>query len=407
MNISSKLEIFSLYILYMMVLISPLVSIYAGLSIAVFFILVALTPTIIAFKNNSWSGVFDLPTYKISLLILMYSLFSVFWAIDRGESFSLLCRVFIMFIAFIALFDFLKRLDDIKKNRICFLLTLGFIIAIIAANVEIVTDGFVTKFFRSFEKKEHIFHLTDLNRGSSYLSLIFWPVFAYFLLSKRWLCAALIFTITFLTIFRLESQSSSLAIFLGSLSLLFVFNTGRVGITLIMILTCVCVFSVAFIANIMDPAEVYKIIPKISNSASEIRLYIWDFSASVAAKKPFLGWGFNASRAIAVDESQYVLNGRHPLPLHPHNNILQIWLELGIVGLCLYTAFILSIMNNLRKNFQVKENKLVICTAFGLLITCFSIGQTGYGIWQFWWLSSIMLSSCLMRANINFSKEEI
>jgi exopolysaccharide production protein ExoQ len=406
-NQKCKLEEISLYVIYVVAMISPLISIYAGLSLAVAFILVSIMPLIIAFKNNNLLGALDCVTYKIISILLICCLVSVLWAIDKEKSLKLACILAAMFLFYVALIDFIKNLDEVKKKRICLILTVGFVVAVIAANLEIFTDGMVTKFFRSFEKKEHIFKIVDLNRGSSFLSLIFWPVFAYLLLSRRWIWSVVIFTITFLTIFRLESQSSSLAIFLGSLSLLFVFISGRIGIALIMILTCIIVCSVIFLAQVMDPAKVYQIIPKIPNSASEIRLYIWDFTAGLAAKKPYLGWGLDSSRSINVDASQYVLNNRHPLPIHPHNNILQIWLELGVAGLFMYLALILSIMNDIRRNIQAKENKLAICIAFGLLVTCLSIGQTAYGIWQNWWISAMMLSSCFMYANIKYQNNTL
>ncbi|PPR28304.1 MAG: hypothetical protein CFH31_01112, partial [Alphaproteobacteria bacterium MarineAlpha9_Bin1] len=92
------------------------------------------------------------------------------------------------------------------------------------------------------------------------------------------------------------------------------------------------------------------------------RLLIWDFVAKEVKKNIILGKGIGTSRLIGQNhiliipqaEPDYLQNHiiRGAIPLHPHNNILQIWLELGAIGAILYTVlwiFILKFGNSLRK----------------------------------------------------------
>jgi O-antigen ligase len=58
------------------------------------------------------------------------------------------------------------------------------------------------------------------------------------------------------------------------------------------------------------------------------RLKIWAFSADRCMEKPWLGWGYESARQFGDN-----------IPAHPHNMALQAWLELGIFGLVLLSAF--------------------------------------------------------------------
>ena len=78
------------------------------------------------------------------------------------------------------------------------------------------------------------------------------------------------------------------------------------------------------------------------------------------------------------------------IPLHPHNSILQIWLELGFLGIILFYFFLFNIIN---KIYQIKKINHQHA-AFGLvsLFQIFLIGQFSYGFWQTWWISIIFIT---------------
>ena len=68
------------------------------------------------------------------------------------------------------------------------------------------------------------------------------------------------------------------------------------------------------------------------------RLHIWDFVTGKIYEKPLLGWGAGASKRLGT-EDQGILNDPNfgplgeAIPVHPHNGILQIWLEFGALAL--------------------------------------------------------------------------
>ena len=77
------------------------------------------------------------------------------------------------------------------------------------------------------------------------------------------------------------------------------------------------------------------------------------------------------------------------IPLHPHNSILQIWLELGIIGIIIFFSFIKLILDKIYYYVQIKRG--VATMAFITFFQVFIIGQISFGFWQSWWLAIILI----------------
>jgi O-antigen ligase len=109
------------------------------------------------------------------------------------------------------------------------------------------------------------------------------------------------------------------------------------------------------------------------------------------------GWGMNASKTIPGGSAfLFTKDGKHigrSLPLHPHNVILQTWLELGLPGIILFVALcifiIMTSVNRLRLTFES-------AAIFGQFVTILGIANLSFGIWQAWWIAAIWLSAGLM-----------
>jgi O-antigen ligase len=83
------------------------------------------------------------------------------------------------------------------------------------------------------------------------------------------------------------------------------------------------------------------------------------------------------------------------MPLHPHNAILQLWIELGLPGAILGAALaILAIRGILAR----AEDVLWRAAALGLIAASLLIAFLSYGLWQRWWMSTLWLSAALMVA---------
>ncbi|MBG6239560.1 O-antigen ligase [Mycetocola sp. CAN_C7] len=73
------------------------------------------------------------------------------------------------------------------------------------------------------------------------------------------------------------------------------------------------------------------------------RLDIWQTVIETASQRPWFGWGYSSPWVPWVEPFNDLVVRRGVLQLHAHNAWLDVWLQLGIVGLALFTALILSV----------------------------------------------------------------
>lgn len=134
------------------------------------------------------------------------------------------------------------------------------------------------------------------------------------------------------------------------------------------------------------------------------RLLIWRFASDRVAERPLLGWGMDASRAIPGGDTDLTTKlppGHYPaqalaLPLHPHNGVLQLLLELGIPGLLLGLASMTWIIWHVA--WRASLSPAGRAGALALITTGITIGLLSYGIWQEWWQSTLWLAASLFAA---------
>jgi exopolysaccharide production protein ExoQ len=77
------------------------------------------------------------------------------------------------------------------------------------------------------------------------------------------------------------------------------------------------------------------------------------------------------------------------ISLHPHNAILQWWLELGLIGAALAGLLAASLFRCTDKLSDTRARAL----ACGHLVTGLGIASLSFGAWQSWWLASLALSA--------------
>ena len=146
-------------------------------------------------------------------------------------------------------------------------------------------------------------------------------------------------------------------------------------------------------------------IPSASLPPSAVhRLVIWDFAAARIAERPLAGWGLEASRAmpggrarpdaatldrlnITAPAQRAFLASPHVevMPLHPHNGALQLWLELGGIGALIGAALMLAL------GFAASRSAAPAVGA-GMLASAAVTGMLSFGLWQAWWVASLLLA---------------
>ena len=154
--------------------------------------------------------------------------------------------------------------------------------------------------------------------------------------------------------------------------------------------------------------ELVRSAPNLSRSAYS-RLLIWKNAGAHIEERPFAGLGMNASRALygSGDKTERIFYDRagkpvwwtgpmEPIPLHPHNAVLQIWLELGLVGAAGLALLLVSTLRALARSRLARADKAA-CLA--LFTTGLTIALLSYGIWQGWWLGALWLAAAFAAAS--------
>jgi O-antigen ligase len=102
------------------------------------------------------------------------------------------------------------------------------------------------------------------------------------------------------------------------------------------------------------------------------RLGYWSHAADWIGDKPLQGWGLDASRMFAPG-----------IQLHPHDDALQVWLELGLVGAVAAAAFWGLTLARLSR----PTRDLTTAATAASLAAYLLFGGVNFGVWQEWWLA--------------------
>ncbi|WP_341756782.1 MULTISPECIES: O-antigen ligase family protein [unclassified Candidatus Tisiphia] len=422
---------------YILVTLFPAVGLIAGFSAAVIVpiwlltILIALSDKI--FINLQYATIKKtlLSNWKLELLFCLWCLITNFYSLNYPSSLLNYLQVFLIaLIGFIVNSHIDKLPINVTKIKIYFII--GIMLAIALFFVEYSSHGIITEAFRTtFQPKSSgKFFLFLLDRGCSLLSVLSWLLIAILILYHKYLLAL----IYYLLIFYLLSISDSLASFLAFAIGGLVFLTNRLLASKSLQSIFLKLFTLAMLTgSIMMPIISYKIQPyyasehyaKFLPDSAKHRVFIWHFVAKQIIKKPILGHGFASSRNFKVDKEQMVSYHQwtwSPFPLHPHNNIMQILFETGLIGFILFLSLIYKYIQKISNISLVQSHKsakmnltgeeMDIDTlnyksvAYACFINYYIIGMISFNIWQIWWVCSafgavILLKLLLRRATTN------
>ncbi len=132
------------------------------------------------------------------------------------------------------------------------------------------------------------------------------------------------------------------------------------------------------------------------------RLYIWQFTSHKIMERPLIGFGINASLKTDVgaehvtwefferrqNEKDLVKTEfmSRQINFHPHNAILQWWLEMGLIGVLWWSALLVFIIEKIRC-LPLRARRITFAFfAANMMIILVSIG-----FWQTWWWATWLL----------------
>lgn len=297
-------------------------------------------------------------------------------------------------------------LDANQRRRAIWAFIIGSAVAMAMLSIDIVSGGQLAGMFRNYDTTDVLqkeLALRSLNRGVTLLA-VFSPIL-------------------FLAVWRLDRPGQRrIGAVLAGLGLMCAVLWGKDAVVLAVIAAAAAaalillpkpwpwrLLSGSFVVLVVlwplavrslpEPQRIWEEWQAWPQSLQH-RLYIWNFTSARIDEKPWLGWGMNSAKYIPGGDRDVTV-GSGPrelqwraLPLHPHNAILQWWLELGGIGAILAGGVVLSTIRALCR-LSDRPRRLVGAAIFGQACV---VSLLSFGAWQSWWLAGLLL--CVWLINI-------
>ncbi|HTK85250.1 MAG TPA: O-antigen ligase family protein [Patescibacteria group bacterium] len=243
------------------------------------------------------------------------------------------------------------------------------------------------------------------NRPATYFVLFFIPaaILAYFPVElstvQRRVRLAIVTIPMMFVLGGTAAQSAQLAFVLEMLFLaLFPYRFRLAGYAL------AAVFAVVILGAPWLMMAAFKYLPALlaghewfGRAYANNRLEIWDYVSRYALKHPLYGFGVEATR-VTTDFGTKQIYQKTSTILHPHNFVIQAWVEFGLLGASLVAGMMTHLLLSLFR-LEVRRQR----AALPVLIGCLLFMSVSYGIWQAWFLgllSAVMALTAIAMAAI-------
>lgn len=372
--------------------ILPGLLVLSSVAVVPFMLLIALCAAVAVWLSDHQ---FPLPRTVFSLLfavLLLWAAIASLWTQEVGWALLLVLRIGTVILAGLFLIGLALRLEIAERRRVGLALLAGFALGVAILLIE-----------RTFHHPLHTLvapldtdksPLSILNRGATGLAIMVWPVTALLYRGRLGAWALALPVLLFLVLCLLESQAALLGIAVGYLfgALAFAaiaFGRWTLGRTVLAAVLMVSVIGTPLAAKMIYDSGMRG--SEFIDFASQHRIHIWKFTAERIVERPVFGWGFNSSRAIPNGDTVPFAEETKAIPSHPHNAVLQIWLELGVVGIAMLLAVLLTLAWRIDRLPGVDR-----ISAVALLTCSFAIASVAYGIWQHRWIATLFCGALII-----------
>ena len=327
------------------------------------------------------------------MMLIGWAATTSFWAMSPDRAIQTSIRISLVCISLIVLVDAAKKLDQKQREKFGYWLVGGTVTGLVLTGILILWGGAISVWLGENRLTGH--ELADLNRTSTVISLLAWPVALIAAKTYGRLAAAAVIVFSALLLFALAPSTPLVAFAVGLVAFIIAWISPGLGKRGLLLAFAGAVIIVPLL-DVLAPPLIDFLAANLPVPHSEIhRLVIWQFAAERIFEHPLVGWGLDASRAIPGNNEEVYLfqfganaETGQAMPLHPHNALIQIWLELGIVGVILIGAIFSLIVALIPSALhdRARPATLIATTA-----CAFTIAQLGFGIWQGWWMATLGL----------------
>jgi len=383
------------------------VGLYSSKGIAVIMALAAFSCLVNMVINRTHE--IKLPKLLIvaTIGLSIWAAMSLLWSVDSDLTRSLIITLPVTFFAGLVLITAAMNTQTLDRIFIGKTTSLGFILTLGVALIDLITGKKLTLAIiilgnggvGDWSATAPSF---VINNGIVILSLFVWPVALFVWHNRSPFFAILLYAIMLWVAVLSSSFAAVVSLIIGAGLFMtarflprFIFPTTAIGLTFLFL-------AMPFAINALpDTRTIGKDLPPLSVSAYP-RMVIWQYASGKVMNAPVIGHGLRTSRALNTETKPidfYYRNSKgvfvgntKAIPLHPHNGIVQLWLELGGVGTFSGLMIILVALFSI---YRSNANRITKALQLSALISGVLTMSVTYGLWQGWWQGTLWLLGAL------------
>lgn len=276
------------------------------------------------------------------------------------------------------------------RRKIGVALVVGILVAVTLLVFELASDSGFYRLLTGRQSDPDV-PLFRYNRGTTALVLLAWPAAAWLWSRERHGLAAGLIALSIAAAAYGDSASALVAGLLAALVALAAALAPSVTLTIgVLAAGLFTILAPWLLLNLLG--WVRPFVEAIPPSVLD-RIEIWNHGAKAVFEAPILGHGIGIIRHLPLPDNS--LTGyRHLVkpPTHPHDAALQIWLELGGLGVALF-AIIVWLVSRSMRSLETPWRGAAIAAAAGVIFTAL----VSYGLWQETWLGIIGMTALAFR----------
>jgi O-antigen ligase len=381
----------------------PVAAVFAPLGVAPLGAATGLATLPQLLRRRSWRRV-DWPLAAGPLLLCLWALISAAWALDPTQAVKGAAKLATTAVLGAATVTAAMAVTAGQRRRIGQALSVATAAMVVVLTLDYAIHLSVTHAVLALKGDPMVGQKSHLNRGATVVAIVAWPIALLLAGRLRTLPTVLLTGVAMLLLLLSDSTSTRLAVLAAAAMAGAMAVAPRLALRALAVL--VVMMAVALptaMREVPPPQHTLQNWTWVPNSAHH-RLTIWSFTAQRIAEHPWRGWGMDASRTmpgaddevrlkrIAPDGSVAVEVIESMLPLHPHNAVMQVWLELGLPGVAALVAFLLVLMRRIDR----LEGRLPRGAAAAVLAGTFCVSVVSYGFWQSWWQTALWLTAAFL-----------
>lgn len=341
------------------------------------------------------------------LSICAVALLSSLWSVDPHKGAQMALRATGVMLSGILLMTAAQNLNMAALKKSLWLIPAALMIAAILIVVDQKGGNPIYRFTHDHLAADAHINRSEYNRASSIIFLMLLPSLAILNHYLDWKRMAGLLAVSVLPLLIItDSQSAQLALALALILWgFFPYGHKRVWQAfagLIFVLALAAPFLSIWMYNHI--AQGMEAIPLLGagGAYSGARLEIWDYISRYALKNPLYGFGMEATRNVQGFDSAEIYQKGNVI-LHPHNFMLQVWIEFGVIGAVLTGGLLSGFILLMQRTLNYTEARIALPS----LVACLSIASTGYGIWQAWWIGTLFTISALCILAIRLDRDKL